>query len=190
MKLRLLSLLVLLMLGESALAQVPAGCVDLTWTPPTTNTDGTPLTNLASYVAYAGPAPGMLNTSTQINNPSATSLRWCSQPVGLRYFAVAARNTSNVESMISNLASKLIVGAAPSNPPTVPQPVTLGGLVFTLLITTDSMVLPDIGTVVAGRACDPTQQIAFNGTAYMRVNAALVTPYAGQRVEAAWARCQ
>ena len=39
-----------------------AGILDATWTAPTTNTDGSPLTDLASYLVYYGtptsPCPG------------------------------------------------------------------------------------------------------------------------------------
>lgn len=181
--------LIAFLFAFSASAQAPPGCADLSWQPPTQNTDGTPLTNLAGYKAYAGPAAGTYNQSVTYNNPGLTNARVCMQPPGMRYFVVTAFNTNNVESSFSNVASKMIVGLPP-NPPTVPQPVTIAGPFYTLLITADSIVMLEIGTVVAGRPCDPTQQVAFNGTTYMRVNTALVTPFPGQSVEAAWARCQ
>lgn len=163
----------------------------LTWTPPTQNTDGSALNNLTSFKVYHGTAPGVYPDAVSVLQQSATSYTWTNIASGPNFFVVTALNSSGVESMRSNEAMKLGSGAVP-NPPTVPAPKTLGGPVFTLQITRDSVVLPQVGTVVAGKACDPTQQLAFGGKTYMIVanQLANVTPLPGTAIEAAWALCQ
>src|SRR5262249_56010082 len=51
-----------------------AGILDATWTAPTTNTDGSPLTDLASYRLYYGtstsPCPG--SSSVQVASPTSS----------------------------------------------------------------------------------------------------------------------
>ena len=41
---------------------VATGSATLSWTPPTTNTDGSSLTNLAGYKVYWGPSQGTIRT--------------------------------------------------------------------------------------------------------------------------------
>lgn len=162
---------------------------NLTWTPPTQNTDGTPLTNLAGYKVYRGPAPTQFTASVTLQGGGSAAYVWNDLPAGTHYFAVTAINTANVESAFSNTASKLIAGASP-NPPTIPQPVTVAGPVFIFGVTVDSLVRLEAGSVVAGRLCDPTQQVAYAGASYMRVPATSVTPFPGQQILAGFATCQ
>lgn len=184
---RILLAVVLLLVSLSTSAQT--GSALLTWTPPMQNTDGSPLTNLAGWKVYRGSSPTAFQASVTLQGGSLTSYRWENLPAGTHYFVVTAVNTASVESAFSNVANKLIPGATP-NPPTVPQPVTVAGPVFIFGITTDSLVRLEAGSVVAGRPCDPTQQIAYAGASYMRVNAASVTPFPGQQILAGFAVCQ
>jgi hypothetical protein len=71
--------------------------VTLSWIPPTTNTDGTSLTNLASYRIMYGTAPGQYTTSV---NVSVGLSRYTIDSLnsGKYYFAIAAKNTNGVES--------------------------------------------------------------------------------------------
>ena len=52
---------------------VASGSATLSWTPPTTNTDGSPLTNLAGYRVYWGPGAGNYTSSVTLNNPAAVA---------------------------------------------------------------------------------------------------------------------
>ena len=50
-----------------------AGILDATWTAPTTNTDGSPLTDLTSYVLYYGTSPSPCPGSSSVRVASPTS---------------------------------------------------------------------------------------------------------------------
>jgi hypothetical protein len=81
---------------------------NLSWIAPTTNTDGTALTNLAGYRINYGNSPTVLQLSQQIPNPSVTSHTFNGLAVGTWYFGVKAYTSTGVESAISNVVSKVI----------------------------------------------------------------------------------
>ena len=87
---------------------VASGSATLSWTPPTTNTNGSPLTNLAGYRVYWGPAAGSYPNSVTLSNPGLTSYVVGNLAPGTYYFVVSARNSSGVESAMSNSGSKTI----------------------------------------------------------------------------------
>jgi len=80
----------------------------LTWTPPFSNVDGTPLTNLAGYNVKYGRQPGVWDQSMQVNDPAATGFTVENLTPGTWYFVVTARNTEGAESGPSNEASKTV----------------------------------------------------------------------------------
>ena len=86
------------------------------WSPPTTNTDGTPLTDLAGFKLYSG-ANGVGTLVTTITSPSATSYQLTGLAVGNYSWYLTAYNSSNIESGPSNNATKSIVagGSAAQN---------------------------------------------------------------------------
>jgi hypothetical protein len=85
------------------------GSALLTWVPPTQNTDGTPLTNLAGYVVYWGTTAGTYPNSFRLTNPAATTyLVENLMPGSTYYFVTTAFNSQNVESTFSNMGSKTI----------------------------------------------------------------------------------
>jgi hypothetical protein len=85
------------------------GSATLTWNPPTQNTDGSPLTNLAGYRVYWGTSQNNLSNSTLLNNPGLASHVVDQLTPATWYFAVTAVNSSGVESTFSNLASKQVM---------------------------------------------------------------------------------
>jgi hypothetical protein len=87
---------------------VASGSATLSWTPPTTNTDGSPLTNLVGYRVYWGPAAGNYPSSVTLNNAGLSSYVVGSLAPGTYYFAVAAVNSVGAESAKSNVGSKTI----------------------------------------------------------------------------------
>ena len=83
-----------------------AGVADLSWTPPTTNTDGSPLTDLAGYRLYW--RCGGAEQSRDID-AGLTSYRLDGLPDGSTCaFQLGAVNTAGVESARSNTATKLM----------------------------------------------------------------------------------
>ena len=96
-----------------------AGQADLTWTPPTTNEDGTPLEDLGGYKIYQGQAPGTYGPPTVINDPAASSYQAEDLPAGDYYFAVTAFDTSGNESAFSNEAFKSVEAAGLPDQPTL-----------------------------------------------------------------------
>ena len=88
------------------------GTATINWTKPTTNTDGSPLTNLAGYKVLYGTSASALTNVKQINDPAATSTTIPALQTGTWYFSVRAFNTSQVESDNSNTAQKTITSAS------------------------------------------------------------------------------
>lgn len=161
-------------LGLAGNAHAQTGTAILSCTPPTKNVDGTAIVGTISYKFYRGSVQGTYPTSQTSPNCATT---FSTLPAGVSYF-VSTAIVGGVESVQSNVASKLIPGAPP-NPPTIPQPISVAGPVFGLQITKNSMVVPQVGTVVAGKNCDPTQIFAFGGQTFMRIDVANVTALPG-----------
>ena len=90
-------------------AQVQLGAATLTWLPPTENTDGSPIADLAGYRIRFGRHTGELTELQNIPNPGITSAVVENLASGTWYFTVTAYNTSGVESEYSNLAQKTIL---------------------------------------------------------------------------------
>jgi hypothetical protein len=91
-----------------AVQAVATGSATLTWLPPTTNADGTPLTNLAGFKVYWGTSPGNYSSSTTIMNPGLTRYVVENLTPNTYYFAVKAVNSTGAESVFSNMASKTV----------------------------------------------------------------------------------
>lgn len=87
---------------------VATGSATLSWTPPTQNTDGSALTNLAGYRVYWGRSAGSYTASTTLNNPGLSSYVVDQLTSGTWYFVATAVNAQGVESSFSNPASKTI----------------------------------------------------------------------------------
>lgn len=87
------------------------GSSTVSWVAPTTNTNGTPLTNLAGFRVYYGTSSTSLTQSSTVNNVAARSATIASLTPGTWYFKVRALNTAQVESNDSNIASKTVAGA-------------------------------------------------------------------------------
>jgi hypothetical protein len=85
------------------------GAATLTWLPPTENTDGSPIADLAGYRIRYGRQAGELTELQSIPNPGITSAVVENLASGTWYFTVSAYNTSGVESEYSNLAQKTIL---------------------------------------------------------------------------------
>lgn len=87
---------------------VATGSATLSWTPPTTNTNGSPLTNLSGYRVYWGPAAGNYPNSVTLSNAGLTSYVVGNLVPGTYYFVITALSSTGGESKFSNVASKTI----------------------------------------------------------------------------------
>ena len=94
-----------------------AGFLDASWIAPTTNTDGSPLTDLASYRVYVGsattPCPGtaFFQVASPASSPAPNttlSFRLTGLPTGIpSYVSVSAIDQSGNESACSTIASAI-----------------------------------------------------------------------------------
>lgn len=82
-----------------------AADASLSWTAPTTHTDGTPLTDLAGYKVHIGSASRQYDQKLDVGKATNYTVSNLTDG-GTYYFAVTAYNTSGVESTYSNEASK------------------------------------------------------------------------------------
>jgi centrosomal CEP192-like protein/fibronectin type III domain protein/List-Bact-rpt repeat protein len=105
----------LVLAGVMASTRVEAASVSLSWTAPTTNADGSPLTDLAGYRVYLATSTPTCPGSAFLSVPSSTSTPGTGQSVasqvtslaaGTTYFVrVSAVDTSGNESSCSPAAS-------------------------------------------------------------------------------------
>lgn len=81
--------------------------VTLSWSPPTQNSDGSSLSNLAGYTLHYGTSSEDYTGSIEITNPTATSyvVSDSNFPPGTYYFAISAYNAQQVSSSLSGEVS-------------------------------------------------------------------------------------
>jgi hypothetical protein len=80
----------------------------LSWTAPTTNTDGSAVTDLAGYHIYYGTSPSSLSAVIDVANPATTNYTVSNLTSGTWYFAVNAYTTGGADSALSNTGTKSI----------------------------------------------------------------------------------
>ena len=85
-----------------------SGSALVSWTPPTENTDGSQLQNLAGYRISYGVSSSNLDKTVQIANPGLTSFLIEDLATGTWYFSVRAYTTAGSESAPSSVVSKTI----------------------------------------------------------------------------------
>jgi hypothetical protein len=88
--------------------QVTNGRATVSWAPPTTNTDGSALTNLAGYRVTYGTSASALNSTETVSNPTVSSTLIENLAPGTWYFAVKAYTTTGSESAVSTTVSKTV----------------------------------------------------------------------------------
>jgi hypothetical protein len=84
------------------------GEATLSWSKPTDNTNGTPLTNLAGYVVRYGTNPAALTSQISVASANTTDVEINNLSPGNWYFEVASVNTANMESEFSSAVSKTV----------------------------------------------------------------------------------
>lgn len=86
-----------------------AGVVQMSWIPPTRNTDGSALSNLAGYIVSYGTSASILSTSVTIPNPGTSSFQISNLKEGtVYYFVIRAYTNSGVQSALSGIVSASI----------------------------------------------------------------------------------
>lgn len=85
-----------------------SGSATLSWTPPTSNTNGSTLTNLAGYRIYYGTSPSSLTRTVQLSNSSLTRYVIGDLSAATWYFTIRAYTSSGLESANSNTISKIV----------------------------------------------------------------------------------
>ncbi len=88
--------------------QVATGSVTLSWTPPTENTDGSTLTDLAGYRIYYGLSEGDYPNRIALNNPGLTRYVVENLTADTYYFVATSVNGTGVESDYSNVAVRTV----------------------------------------------------------------------------------
>jgi hypothetical protein len=85
-----------------------SGVATLDWMPPTENSDGSVLTNLAGYTVYYGTSASNLTQSVKITNPGLSAYTLSNLSSGTWYFAVTSYSSTGVESTRSGTVSTTI----------------------------------------------------------------------------------
>jgi len=95
--------------GNSAVSNVPvAGSALLTWRTPSTNSDGSPLTNLAGFYIRYGKQPTSLDQLVNVAGVDATQYVVANLSVGTWYFTISSYTTAGAESPPSAMVSETI----------------------------------------------------------------------------------
>ncbi|HEY7639428.1 MAG TPA: putative Ig domain-containing protein [Steroidobacteraceae bacterium] len=89
-------------------ADMSNGAASLTWIPPTQNTDGSALTNLAGYRIVYGVSASQLTQTIQVTNAGMSSYVVENLAPGTYYFAVRAYTQGGAESADSNVVAKIV----------------------------------------------------------------------------------
>ncbi len=158
-----------------------AGVATVTWTAPTQNSNGTPLTNLARYDVVYGTSLATLGSTVSVTAP-ATSAQVPGLASGTWYFGVYAVNTNEARSALSNVASKVVNVVAPTATDTAN--ITIRPVPAAPVLTT---------VVVAGVPFVPVFRVADNGRSILsnavqglvpagRTCGAYVATYRGSRL--------
>lgn len=88
--------------------QTASGSATVSWVPPTENTDGSPLTDLAAYKIYYGFSEGDYTREIRIDNPGLTTYVVDNLSPATYFFATTSINSNGVESEHSNVGMKTI----------------------------------------------------------------------------------
>lgn len=86
------------------------GNATLSWEAPTSNTNDTPLTDLAGYRIYYGPSPEHFSHTVEINNIGLQTYVIDDLEPGTWYFAVRAVAANGSESKLSEIVAKTLAG--------------------------------------------------------------------------------
>jgi Putative Ig domain len=89
-------------------ATASTSSASLSWSAPTQNQDGSPLTDLAGYRIHYGTSASNLSKRVVVGNPATTRAVVQNLTRGTWYFAISAYTQTGAESSRSNVVSKVI----------------------------------------------------------------------------------
>jgi hypothetical protein len=84
------------------------GTATLTWAPPTRNTDGSPLHDLAGYTIYFGQSPRMMDHVIELRDPGISSYVVKGLEPGDYYFSIVAYTAAGSRSELTPPVHKVI----------------------------------------------------------------------------------
>ena len=84
------------------------GSAQVTWTAPTTNTDGSALVDLAGYELFHATTSAGVDTATAIPVPLGTQFTVTGLPSGTRWFGMKSVNAQGTRSVMSGKTSRVI----------------------------------------------------------------------------------
>jgi fibronectin type III domain protein len=82
-------------------AQSTPASITFSWVPPTQNSDGSPITNLAGYKLHYGKSSTDYTQTLAVENAGLTRFVVDNLPSGTYYFAITAFNAQGLESPLS-----------------------------------------------------------------------------------------
>jgi Putative Ig domain len=88
--------------------QTGQGVVQLSWTQPTQNTDGSALTGLAGYHLHYGNSAGSMGQTIDVNDPSATTYAVAGLNSGTYFLSLSAYTGTGSESVQTSPVSKTV----------------------------------------------------------------------------------
>lgn len=153
-----------------------AGTANLTWTAPTTRTDGSALTGAVTYKVYRGSsAAAVASSTTALATVSAgTAYTDTTAPAGTQFYAVSTVDSAGVEGPKANAVSVVIPVAPPSPPTGLTVVAVIAGTNFSPVFRFDERGGPlprAAGLIEAGATCTGPVLFKRDGHAYRRVSA-------------------
>ena len=147
-----------------------AGSAVVSWTAPTTNSDGSVLIDLSGFRVYYGASSTALIESLAVGDMTSRSAMVTGLTPGTWFFAVRSLNSRGVESTNSNVASQTVAGAsaastvsititsAPPPPPPPPAPATrrtIATTVYDVIRGSNGrwVLGRPVGTIPIGKPC-------------------------------------
>lgn len=148
-----------------------AGTANLSWTAPTTRTDGSALTGAVSYKVYRGASASSLSLLTTVTTVGYTDT---AAPAGTVFYAVSAVDSAGLESA-KTAALSVVIPVAPPSPPTGLSVVAvIAGTNFSPVYRFDERGGPlerAAGLIEAGATCTGPVLFKRDGYNYRRIAA-------------------
>ena len=107
-------LFLLIIGGEALILPASAGQAILSWDPPATNADGSPLMDLGGYRIYYGTSSGFYETALDVGDVITSTVTNLTEG-SVYYFVVTAYDLSGNESDFSNEVKLRLLGFPPGN---------------------------------------------------------------------------